>query len=551
METAQDRWCKKEIEALKRICGSFRIDTLKPRIAALEEVSQETGVINVALLGRFKAGKSSFLNSIIGEDILPVGVLPLTAAVTRVRYGPNDKAEVSLLSGQAKNIGLAELADFITEERNPENVKKISRVDLELSRLERYPGVQFVDTPGLGSVHQHNTATSRGWLPRVGAAFLAISIDHPLSEDDITLLRELESHTPETHIILTKIDLVTFEEVHKVVSFIETQIQKKLGKSLRVFPFSNKPGFEASRKAVYEFIHSISEDHLKKSKEIINHKLHSVASTCFEYLKLAVSAAASNEESRQLLRRQILQERENVSAIKNELRVIGDNIKVRLRTESYEKFMTQFPELRSQLIEELAEEMHGWKGNTDNTSRAFWHWLRATLAKHLEDVLGELGPQVSMSYLDEALSGFSRTACAFQDRIAEDIEKALHTKFNNASFEARIEKPNELDIHLYELTMSLTPLLLAIIPTDWIRPLLKRRFISQINVEVEKNLTRLSHQWVDAVSSAIDHMAGETLAFIRDEIATVENLLNESIDRRPEIEQSMRQLNAIAAGESL
>src|SRR3990167_2811918 len=116
MERTQDHQWKKEIATAKRICDLFHIDTLKPQIAAIEETIQERNVINVAVLGRFKAGKSSFKNSVIGKEIIPVGVLPLTAAVTRIRHGLNDKATVSFLNGQIEEIGFKELEGFIAEE---------------------------------------------------------------------------------------------------------------------------------------------------------------------------------------------------------------------------------------------------------------------------------------------------------------------------------------------------------------------------------------------------------------------------------------------------
>jgi len=85
------------------------------------------------------------------------------------------------------------------------------------------------------------------------------------------------------------------------------------------------------------------------------------------------------------------------------------------------------------------------------------------------------------------------------------------------------------------------------IPVRWVRPLLKRRLISQIQTEVEKNLSRLSFQWVDAISLCIDGMAGETLEFIRNEIAAVENLLAGSVDRRADIEKSICELKPVAS----
>ena len=78
---------KDYVGTINRICCDFHIDSLKPQIAAISETVHESGFINVALVGGFKAGKSSFINSIIGKDVLPVAVLPLTSVITYIRYG--------------------------------------------------------------------------------------------------------------------------------------------------------------------------------------------------------------------------------------------------------------------------------------------------------------------------------------------------------------------------------------------------------------------------------------------------------------------------------
>ena len=204
---SQNHEYEKHLGQINRICGDFRIDSLKPRLAAISESLQDGDSINVALIGRFKAGKSSFLNSLIGRDVMPVAVLPLTSVVTYVKYGPEDRAEVRFHNGEIKTIALSELEDFITEEKNPENIKEVARVVVEVAGLREFEKIHFVDTPGLGSVYKHNTLTSTGWLPKVGAAFLAVSIDHPLSEDDISLLKELDTYTSEIIIFLNKIKI--------------------------------------------------------------------------------------------------------------------------------------------------------------------------------------------------------------------------------------------------------------------------------------------------------------------------------------------------------
>lgn len=55
------------------------------------------GACDAAVLDRFKAGRRSFLNSVAGLEVLPAAVTPVTAIITRMRYGPNPQAIVSWL----------------------------------------------------------------------------------------------------------------------------------------------------------------------------------------------------------------------------------------------------------------------------------------------------------------------------------------------------------------------------------------------------------------------------------------------------------------------
>ena len=47
---------------------------------------------NLAVVGQFKRGKSSLMNAVIGRDLLPTGLLPLTSAITTLCYGPQERA---------------------------------------------------------------------------------------------------------------------------------------------------------------------------------------------------------------------------------------------------------------------------------------------------------------------------------------------------------------------------------------------------------------------------------------------------------------------------
>ncbi|MGD0276534.1 MAG: dynamin family protein, partial [Syntrophales bacterium] len=209
------------LSTIHQICNSLKIISLNRQIEVCQGLVDKTPLIDVAILGQFKAGKSSFLNSLIGQQLLPVGVIPVTTVITRIRYGEKERVVVSHFDGTTSEIALSDLDEYTSEAKNPANQKDVNVVDIELPSLEDYAGLRLVDTPGLGSVFKYHMETSENWLPEVGAAILAISADRPLSENDVILIRELLQYTPRVVLLLTKVDLLSTDQQKEVVQFFK------------------------------------------------------------------------------------------------------------------------------------------------------------------------------------------------------------------------------------------------------------------------------------------------------------------------------------------
>ncbi len=82
----------------------------------------------VACVGQFKRGKSTLLDALVGEPILPTGVVPVTTVPTVLRYGIQRTARV-LIDGKWKTIRPEELSQYVSEELNPENKKRVDGVE--------------------------------------------------------------------------------------------------------------------------------------------------------------------------------------------------------------------------------------------------------------------------------------------------------------------------------------------------------------------------------------------------------------------------------------
>lgn len=96
---------------------------------------------------------------ILPRGLLPTGTIPVTSVVTSLRYGSQLRASIQQ-AGRAFNqqIAIDALPAFITERGNPGNRKRVLSSDLEVPAPFLRRGLRFVDTPGIGSSHEHNTA---------------------------------------------------------------------------------------------------------------------------------------------------------------------------------------------------------------------------------------------------------------------------------------------------------------------------------------------------------------------------------------------------------
>jgi GTP-binding protein EngB required for normal cell division len=123
-------------------------------------------------------------------------------------------------------------------------------IRVELPSVARFPGLVFVDTPGLESLLANNTEAALGWLPNIGLAFVAVSVDPPLSQQDLELLKNLYRYTPNVSILLTKVDLLGPNERAEVLEFVRTQLAKNFGNSPEILLYSVRPGHEELRERV-------------------------------------------------------------------------------------------------------------------------------------------------------------------------------------------------------------------------------------------------------------------------------------------------------------
>lgn len=199
--------------------------------ALAQRVSE--GRFYVACLGQFKRGKSTLLNALLGDRILPTGVLPLTTVPTVVRPGLSRGARVRFQSGKWTPISPEDLPQFVSEELNPENKKGVVGVEAFSPSPLLAQGMCLVDTPGLGSVFEGNTAATQAFVPHIDAAIVVVGADPPISGEEVALLRKVGRQVRDLLVVMNKADRTSEEERRAAKLFttktLERHLQRPIG----------------------------------------------------------------------------------------------------------------------------------------------------------------------------------------------------------------------------------------------------------------------------------------------------------------------------------
>jgi Dynamin family len=198
----------------------------------------------VLIVGEFKRGKSTLLNALVGEDLLPTGVEPVTAVPTGVRSGPRRRARARFRDGTERDVPLDEVRDYVDETRNPGNRRGVARMDIEIPDGPP-PGVVLVDVPGLGSIHEHNTESALAALPEADAALVVASVDPPVGEAELRLLRAVSDHAARVEVVLNKVDYLGDEGRKTAEDFTRRTLGGEGLPETPVWPVSARDGLRA------------------------------------------------------------------------------------------------------------------------------------------------------------------------------------------------------------------------------------------------------------------------------------------------------------------
>ncbi len=240
--------------------GLKRLGELKEKI-----LNQE---FNMVIMGQFKRGKSTFINALLGDEIVPTAIVPLTSVVTILRFGEKAQGVVHYLDQRKEEIPLSDISGFVTEKGNPQNKRGVKYVEAFYPNDLLKEGVRIIDTPGVGSIFQHNTDVAYAYLPYVDAGIFVVTADPPLGHSEHRFLKDVRAYVDKLFFVLNKTDTVDEKDLNEAAAFTADILCRDLARSVELWPISAKRALEGKLNNDSEKLElsrlPVFEDHLTR-----------------------------------------------------------------------------------------------------------------------------------------------------------------------------------------------------------------------------------------------------------------------------------------------
>ena len=147
---------KREIIArftqLAEVADAVGMVTLARDIRTTRIPKLEAERFHLVVLGEFNHGKSTFVNALLGQDVLPTGITPTTAAINHVVYAANPTAKVVLTSGESKYLDPSQIKEWVTVAGG--HASEVAYVELGFPSDLLQNNVVLVDTPGVNDLNE-------------------------------------------------------------------------------------------------------------------------------------------------------------------------------------------------------------------------------------------------------------------------------------------------------------------------------------------------------------------------------------------------------------
>lgn len=420
----------------------------------------------VPVIGAFSAGKSSLLNALLGQDILPVGLAPETELATELRYSPEPYLLAIHVDGREERLPVEAFNDI------NQRAKQLSHLQLYVDSpaLKGIAPLVLVDMPGYGSsLESHNKAIAF-YLPR-GVHFVVVTSieDGNLTQSMIRRLDDVKTYGGDFTFVLSKCNLRPAAQVEQVRNYIDEQLQVYVDGDHKTLPIG-KDGVDTFAQSLEQIDANALFD--KLFIDILKGQSHDLV----RQINLATSAVKKDDGQSE---RELRALEQALASLQTQQEDMQDQVRERYSSRLLNRCLRGVEEDLNHAAEELAALAA--TPNSNQLNSALSEVIRSSLTRNIQREIDD----ISALMIDDLATGISTAGANLSDvgmgegwvtdltmRVKESLEKT-NQMLNDWSTRvsertAEMEKVGRLykgiSVALAVTTSVVTPLLeLAII----------------------------------------------------------------------------------------
>jgi small GTP-binding protein len=225
------------LRGLGDVATALGTKSLRDRVQRELVRKLEEDRFHLVVMGEFNHGKTTFVNALLGESVLPVGVTPTTAAIHHIRWADRPEATVVTASGERRVVAFEEAKRFAVG--GGAATEDVDYLEIGYPAPLLKERILLVDTPGVNDLSLQRADITYSYIPRADAVLFLLDAGQILKESERVFLNDklLKASRDKIVFVITKWDLLSSDEQREALAYAKNHLST-LVKEPVVFPVS-------------------------------------------------------------------------------------------------------------------------------------------------------------------------------------------------------------------------------------------------------------------------------------------------------------------------
>jgi ribosome biogenesis GTPase A len=225
------------LRGLGDVAAALGTNSVRERVERELVRKLEEDRFHLVVVGEFNHGKTTFVNALLGEAALPVGVTPTTAAIHHIRWAVRPEAFVVTTTGGRHPIPFGEARNFAVGGSG--DLESVDHLEIGYPAPLLEERILLVDTPGVNDLSLQRADITYTYVPRADAVLFLLDAGQILKESERVFLNDklLKASRDKIVFVITKWDLLSPDEAREALAYARTHLST-LVKNPVVFPVS-------------------------------------------------------------------------------------------------------------------------------------------------------------------------------------------------------------------------------------------------------------------------------------------------------------------------